>query len=352
MLGEELALAPYPVAMVSGRLLVVCKGDQALDVIDLASGTTTARITASGFTPHEVAVTPDGTRAYLPTYSDVWLGQPGTDGRRIDVVDLVDLRVVDEIVIDFASRPHDAVVGGDGLLYVGTELDESVSVFDPSTRARVGRLPTRRPQSHMFVLSPDGARAYTANVDTDTGSVSVIDVATQALVRVIEVAGVINRISISPDGSTLFCADQEQPRLAVIDATTAAVSWIDLPSRGFGTAVTPDGRSLVVALRRASQVGVIDLAERRLSPSSMCRPILRRSWFTPMARAPTRRATPTGRSWRWISLETRCRASSRLGPMRTGSAGPRCPRASAEGDLTAPRAVSRGTLWRWSGSSG
>jgi len=246
--------------MVSGRLLVVCKGDQALEVIDLASGTTTARITASAFTPHEVAASADGTRAYLPIYSDVFLGQPGTDGRRIDVVDLVEMRVADTMPIEFASRPHDAVVGSDGLLYVGTELDESVSVFDLSSRSRVGRLPTGRAQSHMFVLSPDVARAYSANVDT--GSVSVIDVASQELVQVIEVAGKINRISISPDGSTLFCADQEQPRLAVIDVTTTDVSWIELPSCGFGTAVTPDGRSLVVALRGASQIGVIDLASR------------------------------------------------------------------------------------------
>ncbi len=248
--------------MVSGRLLVVCKGDQALDVIDLASGTTAARITASGFTPHEVAAAADGTRAYLPVYSDASLGDPGTDGRHIDVVDLVDMRVVDGIPIDFASRPHQPLVARDGLLYVGTELDESVSVFDPSTRQRVARLPTGRPQSHMFVLSPDGTRAYTANVDT--GSVSVIDVATEQLVQVIDVASRINRISITPDGSTLFCADQQQPRLAVIDVATTEVSWIALPSTGFGTAVAPDGRSLVVALRPASQIGVIDLAERRV----------------------------------------------------------------------------------------
>ena len=248
---------------VRGRLLVVCKGDQSLEVIDLASGTSAGRITASDFTPHEVAATPDGRLAYLPIYSDAFVGQPGTDGRRIDVVDLVGMRVADEIAIDFASRPHLPVVGGDGLLYVGTELDESVSVFDPSARTRVGRLPTGRPQSHMFVLSPDGARVYTANVDT--GSVSVIDVATQELVQVIDVAGTINRISITPDGSTLFTADQEQPRLAAIDAATTSVSWIDLPSRGFGSAVTPDGRSLVVALRWASQIGVIDLADRRVT---------------------------------------------------------------------------------------
>ena len=248
--------------MVTGRLLVVCKQAQALEVLDLATGETAGRIRGSAFTPHEVVATPDGTLAYLPIYSDAFLGDPGTDGRAIDVVDLVALRVVDTIDLDFASRPHLPLLGADGRLYVGTELDESISVFDPSSGARVARLPTGRPQSHMFVLSPDGARAYSANVDT--GTVSVIDVASETLVDVIEVAGKIQRISISPDGSTVFTADQESPLLAVIDVATRDISWIELPSTGFGSAVTPDGATLVVALRWTNQLGVIDLASRTL----------------------------------------------------------------------------------------
>ena len=244
---------------VRGRILVVCKDDQTVEVIDLAAGMAVGRIRASGFTPHEVAATPDGRRAYLPVYGDAWLGDPGTDGRAIDVIDLVEMRLADTIQIDVASRPHLPVVGPAGLLYVSTELDESVSVFDPSSGARVGRLPTGRPQSHMFALSPDGARAYSANVDT--GSVSIMDVAAESLIDVVEVAGEINRISISPDGRTAFCADQAQPRVAAIELETGRVTWIDLPSQGFGSAVTPDGRFLVIALRWASQIGVIDLAD-------------------------------------------------------------------------------------------
>lgn len=246
--------------MVSGRLLVVCKGDQALHVIDLGTGETAGRITASGFTPHEVAASADGTRAYLPIYSDAWLGRPGTDGRLIDVVDLVGMRLVDDIPLEFASRPHDVAVGRDGLVYVSTELDESLSVVDPASRRRVARLPTGRPESHTFRLSPDGARAYSANVGS--GSVSILDVATGSLIDVVEVADEINRISISPDGSTVFCADQRQARLAVIDVESRGVSWIELPSRAFGTEVTPDGRRLVAALRGESQIAVVDLADR------------------------------------------------------------------------------------------
>lgn len=249
--------------MVTGRLLVVCKQAQALEVIDLASGETAGRIRASAFTPHEVAATPDGTLAYLPIYSDVFLGDPGTDGRAIDVVDLVDLKLAGRIDLDFASRPHLPLMGTDGRLYVGTELDESVSVFDPASGARVARLPTGRPQSHMFVLSPDGARAYSTNVDT--GTVSVIDVASETLVDVVEVAGKVQRISITPDGATVFTADQASPRLAAIDVDTREVTWIELPSTGFGTAVTPDGTTLVVALRWTNQIGLIDLTSRTLS---------------------------------------------------------------------------------------
>ena len=245
--------------MLRGRLLVVCKDDQALQVIDLPSGTSLGSIRASGYTPHEVAATPDGTRAYLPIYSDAWLGDPGTDGRAIDVVDLGRLRVERTIAVDLPSRPHLPLLGNDGRLYVATELDDSVSVFDPASGDRIARLPTGRAQSHMFVLSPDGTRAYSANVDT--GSVSIMDVPTQSLVEVITVADKINRISISPDGTTVYTADQHQPRLAAIDVASGKVSWIPLPTLGFGTAVTPDGATLVVALRWESQIGVIDLAD-------------------------------------------------------------------------------------------
>jgi len=249
--------------VVAGRLLVVCKDDQALEVIDLPSGETVGRIRASGYTPHEVAATHDGGRAYLPIYSDAWLGDPGTDGRAIDVIDLDSMGLIGSIAIDIPSRPHFPIVGHDGLLLVSTELDESISVFDPTAGVRVGRLPTGRPQPHMFVTSPAGDRAYSANVNT--GTVSIMDVATQSLLDVVTVTDKINRISITPDGMQLFTADQNRARLGVIDLRDRSVSWMDLPSRGFGTAVTPDGRHLVVALRWESQIGIIDLPSRSMT---------------------------------------------------------------------------------------
>ncbi|KQQ94665.1 hypothetical protein ASF62_11415 [Leifsonia sp. Leaf325] len=243
--------------MDDGRLLVVCKDDSTLQVIDLATATTVGTVVAAAPTPHEVVATSDGRLGYLPSYSDSPVGSPGTDGRRVDVIDLVTLRRVDQIDLPFPSRPHQPGLLSSEQLLVSTELDESVSMVDLRTRRVVARLPTGRAESHMFAVSADGGRIVTANVGA--GSVSVIDVASRLLLGAVEVSEKVNRICLEPLGRYAYTADQTLPRIAVIDTELRELTaWIDLPSIGFGTAVSADGSHLVVALRSASEIAVID----------------------------------------------------------------------------------------------
>ena len=97
----------------------------------------------------------------------------------------------------------------------------------------------------------------TANVGP--GSVSVIDVPSGTFLGVVEVAEKVNRICLEPQGRFAYTADQGSPRIAVIDTDLIQqVGWIELPSIGFGTAVTAGGSHLVVALRSASEIAVVD----------------------------------------------------------------------------------------------
>jgi YVTN family beta-propeller protein len=129
----------------------------------------------------------------------------------------------------------------DGLLYVTTELDHTVTIIDPKTLKLVGTIPTGQDESHMLVLSHDGRFGYTANVGP--GTVSVLDLNAWKLISVIPVSQKTQRISISVDDNMVFTADQTKPRLAVIDtATNKLKTWIPLPASGYGTAVTRDGR--------------------------------------------------------------------------------------------------------------
>lgn len=242
-----------------GLLVVANKGDHTLAIIDPASGQRVAVVEESGVTGHEVVVSPDGARAYVPIYGDSGVGRPGSDGRTMDVVDVKSGKRV--AIVDFGrpERPHHPVFGPDGRLYVTTELTQTVSVIDPKTHAIVDRLPTGQPESHMVALSRDGKRAYTSNAHA--GTVSAIDIPGKKVLAVIPISSYAQRIALSIDDRRAFTADQTEPRLAVIDtAKNALERWVALPGIAYGTAPTPDGKHLLVTLIKAHKVAVLDLA--------------------------------------------------------------------------------------------
>ncbi len=189
----------------------------------------------------------------MPIYGNSGVGKPGTDGTNIAVIDIAARKIVGNIAFDHGIRPHCPMIGPkDGLLYVTTELDKTITVIDPKTLKIVGTIPTGQPESHMLALSHDGRRAYTANVGP--GTVSVIDIAARKVLKVIPISANTQRISISPDDKWVFTADQTKPQMAVIDTTTNTVAkWIPMEGIGYGTAPTPDGRWLLVAITRPEQ---------------------------------------------------------------------------------------------------
>ena len=247
-----------------GLLLVANKGEHTLGLIDPNTGRQTAIIPEGGVTGHEVAASLDGGRAFVPIYGNSGVGLPGSNGRKIDVIDLASRRVAHTIDFGRGVRPHCPVFGPkDGLLYVTTELDKSVAIIDPKTLKIVGSVPTGQPESHMLAISPDGRRGYTANVGP--GTVSVLDLTGRKTLGVISVATHVQRISVSPDGRWVFTSDTTKPRLAVIKTATDKVErWLALPGTGYGTASTRDAKWLLVALPDANGVAVVDLPNLRV----------------------------------------------------------------------------------------
>ncbi|HXC42801.1 MAG TPA: cytochrome D1 domain-containing protein [Candidatus Dormibacteraeota bacterium] len=212
---------------------------------------------------YEVAVSPDGHFGYIPIYGNTWVGMPGSNGSTIHVVDLHGGRTVAVIDLGKEVRPHCAHFGPDGLLYVSAELANAIYIVDTKTRSLVGEIPTGASHTHMFVISPDGRRIYTAN--NEAGSVSVLDLRARTLLATIPIAKKVQRISISPDGKFVFTQDQETPRIAVIDTTTnAVVRSISLPRIVFSSVVTKDGRWLL-ANTESGKLFVVDLGSGALT---------------------------------------------------------------------------------------
>ncbi len=246
------------------RLLVDEKGDRSLAIVDPVAGKVVADAAEGGITGHEVAGSPDGKLAFVPIYGNSGVGKPGTDGKKIVVIDVATGKVTGEIDFDHGVRPHCAVFGPDGMLYVTTELDHSVTIIDPKTLKIVGSIPTGQPESHMFTIAHNGLRGYTANVGP--GTVSVLDMKARKTLAVIPISGNTQRIAISNDDKWVFTADQTAPRLAVIDTATNSVkTWVKLDGLGYGGAPTRDGRWFLIAVPDENKVDVIDLKTMTLA---------------------------------------------------------------------------------------
>jgi YVTN family beta-propeller protein len=251
----------------NARLLVAQKGDRALGIVDAAAGTVTASVAENGITGHEVAGSPDGKMAFVPIYGNSGVGKPGTDGQNIIAVDLASHKIVGNIQFDHGVRPHCPVFGPkDGLLYVTTEIDKSITIIDPRTLKILGSIPTGQPESHMLALSHDGLRGYTANVGP--GTVSVLDIKARKTLKVIPISGTTQRISISPDDKWVFTADQTKPQVAVIDTAADTVKTrVPIDGLGYGSAVTPNGRFMLIAVPGANKVDAIDLSTMKMAHS-------------------------------------------------------------------------------------
>jgi YVTN family beta-propeller protein len=246
-------------------LLVANTGNHTMGIIDPEAGRELAQVPESGVTGHEVAASPDGRIAFVPIYGNSGVGKPGTDGSTLDVIDIATGQRLKTLDFEKPLRPHCAVFGPqNGLLYVTTELGNSITVIDPHTLKVVGSIPTGQSESHMLVISHDGRRGFTANVGP--GTVSAIDLIAKKTIAIIPISHDTQRISISADDHWVFTADQTKPQLAVIDTRTNKVhTWIPLPTVAYGTAATHDGHWLLVTLPDINKIGVVDLKTMKVA---------------------------------------------------------------------------------------
>ncbi len=266
--GLTVPLKSNPEARLSpsrGWLLVANKGNHTVSIVDPEQGQQIATVTESGVTAHELAASPDGRFAFAPIYGDSGVGQPGSDGHTLDVIDIAARRIAATIDFGRPVRPHCAIFNPtDGLLYVSAELTSSIDAINPKTRQIVAQIPTGQPESHMFAITRDGKHAYTSNVHA--GTVSAIDLVARKVMAVIPVSGHAQRIALSRDDRLAFTADQTKPQLAVIDTASNKVkTWVPLSALAYGTAPTLDGKWLLVTLPNTGQVAVVDLSSMKVA---------------------------------------------------------------------------------------
>jgi YVTN family beta-propeller protein len=182
----------------------------------------------------DVAITPDGTRAYAVVSGkgvvpfSVATGIAGTP-------------------INVGISPQQIAIAPDGAhAYVTDFFGATVSVIDLAGGTATGTIAVGS-ETMGIAVTPDGTRAYVVNHGGD--SVSVINLASGTVTGTIAVGNGPTGIAITPDGTRAYVANQFDETVSRIALASGTVTSIAAPGlHGTGLSITPNGeRAYVIA---------------------------------------------------------------------------------------------------------
>jgi len=237
-------------------LLVANKTDNTVDLIDVGTGESMATL-PTGMAPHEIEVSSDGSVAVISNY-----GNRDKPGSSLTIVDVPGARVLRTVDLGEHSRPHGVAWIGENRVAVTTEGSAHLLVVDIEAGRVLDQIPTNQEISHMVATTPEGGRAFVANIGS--GTVTAIDLKTGSKLADLDTGEGAEGIAVTPDGSEVWITNRAADTLTIIDPQSleilATVACTGFPIR---VAITPNGDRALVSVARAGEVVIFDVQQRR-----------------------------------------------------------------------------------------
>ena len=233
-------------------LLVANRGGSTITLIDPDTMTVLTTI-GVGTDPHEIAVTPDGKRAYVSNYG-------GSFGTTLSVVDVAARTKIRDVSIAPLVGPHGIVVRN-GKVWFTAERSSAVGRYDPQTDRVdwVGRV--NPAQAHMLAVNAWGTAVYTANISAGTASIIDVQGSETAARKSIPTVVAGEGIALSPDETELWVGSVNPAGgIAVISLQSETVVHRIPGVFAYRLTFTHDGRYVLVP--RQNTVVVYDAATR------------------------------------------------------------------------------------------
>ncbi|MBI5603818.1 MAG: beta-propeller fold lactonase family protein, partial [Deltaproteobacteria bacterium] len=242
----KLTLGPTSPGPPQAFMYVTNENDDTVRVIDTATNSLVATVNV-GDQPEGIAVTPEGSRAYVANYGS------GT----VSVINmLTNPPAVTTILV--GGHPHGLAISPNGAqAYVTDRFVGIVSVIDTTSNTVVGTVSVGV-GPYQVAFTPDGSRAYVTNLSSNT--VSVIDTATRTVTTTVPVGAGPTGVAVTPDGSRVYVANNQSGTLSIIStASNTVIGTVTVGVLGdpYMVAITPDGRHVYVANYNSGNVAVV-----------------------------------------------------------------------------------------------
>ena len=201
-----------------------------------------------GSSPIGIAVTPDGSSAYVANRGD----------ETVSVIQTSDNTVVDTISVGYDPSWGVAVTPNGDYVYVTNWEDGIVSVIQTSDNTVVDTISVGGPVG--IAVTPNGDYVYVTNYGDDT--VSMIQTSDNTVVNAISVGDEPWHVAVTPNGDYVYVTNWKDNTVSVIqtsDNTVIDTTYVGLSP--VGIAVTPNGDYVYVANESSDTVSVIQTSD-------------------------------------------------------------------------------------------
>jgi DNA-binding beta-propeller fold protein YncE len=189
-------------------LLVTCYNN-AIAWIDTASDKVTFTLHTLNAYPAGIAISPDGTRAYVTNYFDF---DPNPS---LLVIDVANKTILNTIPMPNAFPGVAAITPDGSQVWVNYYQSSFVDVVDTLSATVIARLDLQENAQNGMAFNPTGTKAFIA---AGTSDLAIVDTSTFQLISKVTVAATPLDVVMTPDGTQVLVGSYSSGVISLVDA--------------------------------------------------------------------------------------------------------------------------------------
>jgi YVTN family beta-propeller protein len=236
----------------TGILYVVNKASKSIVIFDLLKGKEIKKLSIE-IEPHEATILTNPSRVVVTNY-----GTAEAVGKSITVINADSNTIEKTIGLGESLRPHGIItMHQPSKVGIVTDVSNDLTIVNIATGAIEKQIPTQQDCSHLLVHHPFKPLIYVANINS--GSVSVIDIELDKVIKIIPCSKRAEGIDITPDGSEIWVTNIKDNFISVINTETyKTTNRIDTGKEPLRLKFSIDGKYCLVSNSTEGTISVYD----------------------------------------------------------------------------------------------